>query len=67
MSQDFGLPWEDHQDRLPRYSNIVCDYCDKCFELGEDYITSEVGNSHEDCWDDFVWAKVNAKRDVAGS
>lgn len=59
--------FEDHQDRPRRYSDIPCDHCDKLFELGEDYITSEVGNAHEDCWDDFVYAKVNAKRDVAGS
>lgn len=44
----------------------MCDYCGDYIEQGQDIVKSNIGITHYDCWEDFVWDECDARRLCAG-
>jgi hypothetical protein len=62
MSYDkwkISTPWDDEKVAF------VCENCDEAIYVGEEYISTDDGRVHEDCFDEYAWNTLGATRAYA--
>lgn len=66
MRRDIDM-YEWLSRNLPENEKVVylCEHCGEPIYEGEEFVRTNDGNLHDDCFDEFAWNYLDARHDIA--